>query len=72
MNLYEQLTAERPELRGMPVIAILEPDTHMAVCPVAVGILDDEPMRPFVMEAFTDLLEARKISKERGRPDADD
>jgi hypothetical protein len=51
----------------MPIIAILEPDTHQAVCPVAVGILDDEPMRPFVLEAFTALLEAREVSRAKGR-----
>lgn len=64
MSAYEQLVAQRPELEGMPIIAILEPDGHQTVCPVAEGILDDAPMRKIVTEAFGDLLEARKISKE--------
>lgn len=66
MTAYEQLAAQRPEMDGMPIIAILEPDGHQAIIPMAAGILDDEPMRPVVVGAFADLLEARKISKAHG------
>lgn len=69
-SLYDQMTAGRPELTGLPLIAILEPDGHQAVVPVAVGILDDEPTRGIVMDMFSDLLTARRISKARGRPEA--
>lgn len=68
MKPYEHLAASAG-VYGMPIIAILDPDGHMAVCPIAVGLLEDEPAKGLVVEAFSDLLEARLISKRRGAPE---
>lgn len=65
LSVYELLCAMRPDMAGLPIIAIIEPDGHLAAIPVAVGILDDEPMAGVVKDMFGDLLEARAISKAR-------
>lgn len=69
-SIYEQLAAKVPTVEGSSLVAIFDPDGHMIVCPVAAGLLDDEPMDEVVVDVFSDLLPGRRLSRQTSRKES--